>query len=139
MRIWRAEWENLSEPLSIIKNAWPYHPAGLLADGGRALHSCRLEPVNDPVQAVVQPLPSQPAARLHVPRVVPDVVEVQLLGELRRAHRPLQVLLVRKDQPHTSAPDMAKGGRGRPRREQDARIFKVLLFKKTGARQSASF
>ena len=56
------------------------------------LLSSRLYIAGDPLQTLVQPLPSQSTAGLDLPLVAPQALQVQLLRDLCRRHAALHVL-----------------------------------------------
>ena len=65
---------------------------------GRAPSPARREPLaREPVEPIVQALARRRAARLHPPLPMAQARELQLVRELRRAHRAGQVLLVGED------------------------------------------
>merc|ERR550514_319736 len=61
------------------------------------------ERAREPVESLVEPVPCGGAGRLDEPLPVPEVVEPQLVGDLRGGHGVREVLLVGEDEEHRVA------------------------------------
>merc|ERR1719271_2026173 len=61
------------------------------------------ERAREPVESLVEPVPCGGAGRLDEPLPVPEVVEPELVGDLRGGHGVRQVLLVGEDEEHRVA------------------------------------